>query len=97
MDIIKLDRRHAYYKHGFTYGFRGGYSTGDARKIEDYLERVYGYHKFCHEHPWFATFTKSLIKVTPPGGHEYRTNAFWIYVRNPADVTAILLAISADV
>lgn len=94
MKVIKLDRRHTFYKDGFKFAFSGTWSTEGVGAIERYLTRVYGHHNYDRNRQWYSSFSNHRRVVKSPYGGQYKARAYYIALRNEADVTACLLAAS---
>lgn len=91
MKVIKLDKRHKYYKHGFQAALRFN-STSDKniRKIEIYLRDTHG------QLPWKEHQQKQhpyLCYLSSRGSWKRKSKVYWICVKNPAVLTMALLAV----
>lgn len=92
MKLIKLDRRHTFYRDGFRFAFSGIWSYDKCGPIEKYLTRVYGHHAYDLDKQWYSSFSKTRLVVTSPLGGTWKTRTYYIALRNEADATACLLA-----
>ena len=92
MKVVKLDRRHTFYKDGFKFAFTGSWEYDKVGPIESYLTRVYGHHNYDRDREWYSSFSKHTIVVNTPYGGIRKARAYYIALRNEADVTACLLA-----
>lgn len=89
MKVIKLDRRHKGYRHGFTHALRFGPVDQNYPLIYTYFARMYPreykYHlrTFAHD-KWMEVSSK----------HAYPNQINWICVKNETLLTMALLTIA---
>jgi len=86
MELVTLDKRHKYYKHGFVAAIRSTNYGYTEFKVDRYLASVYGAPPVNHanriHNPW-------IMYSTPWGS----STVYWICVKNPAILTLALLSI----
>ena len=82
MKIIKLDKRHREYRHGFTHAFRFDSYCANAMDIERYLKRAYPGGERIKWCSYFGTRNNYT-----------RYSVYWVCVRNDAILTMALLSI----
>ena len=98
MKIVKLNRRHtAFKKWGFPVGIRFDCWDTTARSADVYLSNTY--NTASYQRPdsawcvgqvnWYGTFgNKSRGENSDP----YSRRPYWIYLRNEADLTMLVLS-----
>ena len=81
MKVVKLDRRHKYFKYGYTHALRFESWCYDAGTVERYLYNTYPDGRTSIWRPYFGSVsTKSRYKI------------YWICVRNESLLTMAILA-----
>jgi hypothetical protein len=94
MKIIKLDKRHRYYKHGFTAAIKceEGLSSR-SRNIENWLISRYGpepwYQDGKNNHPWVGFIGRADRKKFID---RWKLHPYWICVKNEAVLTMVILS-----
>jgi hypothetical protein len=90
MNVIKLDKRHKFYRYGFTAALRFNVRDTNISKVENYLNSTYGYEPYTHAkkivHPW-VSYTSTR------GSWRKKNKIYWVCVKNPAVLSMVLLAI----
>ena len=98
MKIVKLNRRHnAYKKWGFPVGIRFDSWNESARAADVYLSKTY--NTVSYQRPdcvwsqvrvqWYANWGNK----SKNSNGEHQSRPYWIFLRNEADVSAVLLTI----
>jgi hypothetical protein len=77
---VKLDRRHKAFSWGYTYAIRFNLWDWQSRKIETYLSKIYP------ETEWEAQYRSKWY------GDFRSKRTYWIYFRDGADLTLVLLS-----
>jgi hypothetical protein len=88
MKIVKLNRNHTAFSEGYTHALRFSEYT-ESRPYVEILDRAYGTYPYSrlsrrYAPVWYADF----------GSRDKKTGmkAYWINLRNEADLTMVLLA-----
>ncbi len=99
MKILKLSNRHKDpNKWGFAIGLRYTEYGSDARQVCEYLENAYKTASFQKPDwrwsnikiEWYADFGNRPAKSIHIM-NDYRPRPYWIYLKNDADVSVLIL------
>lgn len=88
MKIVKLNQRHTLGQYGFTHALRFPYENNEATAVRRVLTRMHS-----NVQPWNQWW--GWKNPTAPWGYYSQSRrdrpAYWIGVKNEADLTAALL------
>lgn len=92
MKVIKLDSRHVLGRYGFTHAFRFDRENKQSDAVKQVLYQIHGQDA----QPWNRYWHYN--NQTAPWGY-YRapkkpSQPYWIGVKNPADVSAVMLMLA---
>lgn len=92
MKVVKLDRRHRLFRRGMTYAIKFENDWDRQLRVEHALTDMHGWG---YNNKNWDTF-RGKVKINRDR-REYadgRVHIYWIGVRNPADLTMVMLKIN---
>lgn len=92
MKVVKLDKRHRLFRRGMTHAFKFENDWNKQRLVENVLCDMYGWG--YGNQNWDTFRGKVKINRNRLGHTDGRVHTYWIGVRNPADLTMVLLRVN---
>lgn len=94
MKVVKLDRRHRLFRRGMTHAFKFENDWDRQLQVEHALTDMYGWG--YGNKNWDTFRGKVKINRDPlNGAYSSRVHTYWVGVRNPADLTMVMLKVNS--